>query len=456
MDQILSIPCPSFDLALSAWDQRIPPLYSKRILCFPLNACVDLQQVILLLYEGLQHTVRELPWLAGSIVPPPADEGAPPWFRSIQAKGACCLVIKDLRTSISYAELRKTNFSQGALHADQLCPFPADMYWQVDPVDVCRVQANFVDGGLLLVVSIAHTICDGAGISEVMRVFASNVRRTSLGEIMDPTALPPLPFHLDRRSLISGGGAAGSFDKNPAWKPAGQLAISPTENVCRTFRITADKLHALKNKIIATASTQGTDGLRLSTHDAISSLLFTRVMLARHRAGIIKDDDEVTMTIMVDTRGRLGLSEAYHGNAVFVVNVSLPLSQCSNPGVLGHVARQTRFELDALSGEQFRDLVAIVERREFPIIFRSFEQLHDRAFALTSYWRFDMHALDFGAPLGHIDAFRLPATGVMPGMHVVLPRLPDGGCELMVTESVQTMKDLMRDEEWARIAVPLE
>lgn len=71
MEKSIAIPCPPFSLQLSHWDKRIPPVYSKRILYFPLpnNSNEHNEYISHLLLAALRSTVEELPFLAGSVVP---------------------------------------------------------------------------------------------------------------------------------------------------------------------------------------------------------------------------------------------------------------------------------------------------------------------------------------------------------------------------------------------------
>lgn len=72
---------------------------------------------------------------------------------------------------------------------------------------------------------------------------------------------------------------------------------------------------------------------------------------------------------------------------------------------------------------------------------------------LISYFGFGMHELDFGAALGGtMEAFRLPAQGLAPGMPVVLPRLPDGSCEFVINEREDVMRFLAEDDIFRRFA----
>ena len=65
----------------------------------------------------------------------------------------------------------------------------------------------------------------------------------------------------------------------------------------------------------------------------------------------------------------------------------------------------------------------------------------------VSYFSFEMHEIDFGEALGgKIEAFRLPSKGILPGMPVVLPRLPDGSCEFVINEPEEVVRFFAEDE----------
>ena len=72
---------------------------------------------------------------------------------------------------------------------------------------------------------------------------------------------------------------------------------------------------------------------------------------------------------------------------------------------------------------------------------------------LISYFGFEMHELDFGPTLGgKIEAFRLPSEGLVPGIPVVLPRLPDGSVEFAMCEREDVVGFLLEDEVFSRFA----
>ena len=465
------------------------PLYSKRVLCFPLqnNSIEYYQHIAGLLLAALQSTVEELPFLAGSVVPFSKDQL---WLHDLRPHGAAYLEVKNLSEKISFLDLRKARFSSTLLDTQQLCPLPEPAYIRDDPIDVCRLRANFVDGGLLLVVSIIHTVCDGRGISDVLKIFADKLRRAQTGELASRSdsheEMRKCTYSFDRNSVLSGNGLPGAIENHPGWTTSplpvhASSAISKTR--CTTFHISSDSLRALKQAASPSSSSSSasatinishlSDGQQthssdpasnISTHDAIAALIWRSTMLARHRAGIISDRTTTHFTQAVDCRTRLHLPSPYFGNAIYGVKASLVLPQLVSttdsfdaprvPG-LQVAARAIRAEVSGATADKFRDLLGFVERTDMEVLTRP-SVLGDLSIAsilFVSYFWFEMHEMDFGEALGGtMEAFRIPSRGLLPGMPVVLPRLPDGSCEFVINEPEEVMRFLDEDELFLRFA----
>lgn len=354
--------------------------------------------------------------------------------------------------------LRKSKFASSLLDADLLCPFPAATYIKDGPVDVCRIRANLVDGGLILAVQVIHTVFDGRGILEVLKLFANNFRKAQTGELPTGEAIQTSKYSFDRTSVLSGKGFHGDIANHPCWT-ASTLSFhggfAKTKNVCTNFHISADSLRTLKESMSA-----GSD-LPISTHDAISALIWRSLIVARYKAGIITSESrpDVHFSVSVDCRSRLNLPDPYFGNAIYGIKSSIPLTpllanQDDHFPALKEAARAIRTEITSVTGAKFLDLVAFVERTESKMLTRLsiIEDLALGTVMLISYFGFDMHGLDFGLALGDgkIEAFRLPAQGLVPGVPVLFPRLPDGGAEFVVCESEEVMRGLGEDEVFGR------
>ena len=487
MDKSFAIQCPPFNLQLSRLDMRMAPMYSKRVLCFhlPNNSIEHKEYITRLLLTALRSTVEELPFLAGSVVPFSKDQ---PWLHDLVPHGAAYLVVKDLSREINFLDLRKARFSSVLLDTEQLCPLPEAFYLRDGPIDVCRLQANFVDGGLLLVVSIVHTVCDGRGISNVLRIFAEKLRTAQTGDPMrlstacEETSKPTYSFN--RVSILSGNGLCGAIENHPGWTTLPvpfHGGSAETKTLCTTFHISSDSLRTLKQVALSPSSSASAtiniphplDGAQtsssdqtssISTHDAIAALIWRSIMLARHRAGIISDRAITHFSQAVDCRTRLQLPEPYFGNAIYAVKTSLalPLLACTTDSFdeswisgLQTAARAIRAEVSGATAGKIRDLLGFIERTDMEILTRP-SVLGDTSIGsilFGSYFRFEMHELDFGEALGgKIEAFRLPSRGLLPGMPVVLPWLPDGSCEFVINEQEEVMRFIAEDEVFRRFA----
>ena len=418
--------------------------------------------------------MEKLPFLAGSVVPFSKDK---PWLYNLRPQGAAYLEVKNLSSTVNFQDLRKTFFSPTLLDNEQLCPLPEAIYIRDGPVDVCRLRANFAEGGLLLVVSIIHTVCDGRGITEVLKIFAEMVRKSQTGELLsrsiDEEEAPKHTYSFDRTSVLSGNGLPGAIENHPAWttspyKPRGGSANKTTR--CTIFHINSDSLRVLKQAALQSSHTLSAlaahQAPRISTHDAIAALIWRSIMLARRRAGIISDRISTQFCQAVDCRSHLNLPTPYFGNAIYPFKTSLAIPQLAPASAtdsfdigqkseLETAARNIREKVNGVTANSFRDLLAFAERTEAESLIRLsvWDDMSVGSLLLVSYFWFEMHELDFGDALGgNIEAFRLPSGGLLPGMPVVLPRLPDGSCEFVVNEEEEVMKFLREDELLRRFA----
>ncbi|KAJ5634597.1 hypothetical protein N7528_002439 [Penicillium herquei] len=455
MDRSFTVETPPFEVEISHWDRVLPPTHSKRILCFSLPEDTDKQKVVDYLHIAFHHTIQRVPLLAGSVVPLSSEQGGRPWLRNIIPEGGAQLIVKDLSEELSFADLAKANFSQHLLNTEQLCPLPEVGYFKNERVDVCRFQANFIEGGLLLVVSIIHNAADGRGVTEVIKIFANELNKAQSGETHYPLEPRPDVYRTDRTKLVSGHGVTGSIENHAAWTSDPLNAhsqIHNVENSCRTFRIGVKALNELKDSLSATA--RGPDEW-FSTNDAISAFIWRSLMLARHRAGILNADAETYVAQPVDCRGHLKIPMPYFGNVIYMTKSSVLLSDLTDfDSGLGVAARALRTDLKAVTGEKFRDLIGFAERTalDTPTRLNILEAMSTSGIILTSLFKMDLHGMNFGPIFGdgHIKALRLPARGTQAGAVIILPRVPDGSCEFMLTEQESTIKCLLEDEYFSR------
>lgn len=164
MDIMSTIEGIGFHLKLSTWDQRFPPMYSKRIIFF---ACPELPSgnhstLISALEATLQLTMQDLSFLTGTVGP---IEGRP-WLFRLRPGGSIVLIINDLREEVGYRDLQQAGFPSALVDATKLCPYYKSMYVGESGLPVCALRLNLLSGGgVALVLQIVHTACDGRGIT---------------------------------------------------------------------------------------------------------------------------------------------------------------------------------------------------------------------------------------------------------------------------------------------------
>ncbi|KAL8626924.1 hypothetical protein Q9189_007386, partial [Teloschistes chrysophthalmus] len=483
--QTFAIEGPPFNLKLSPWDRRTKVLYSKRILAFRLSVSNQehTDRIVRQLYRALKSTVEDIPFLAGAIVP---WSEAQPWLHNISPQGAAYLEVQDLSQELSFSDLYSKHFPPSLLDATALCPS--------GKADICRFRATFIDGGLLLAVSISHTVFDGRGITEVMKTLAGNLRNAPTESLSQPAAhAHPGGFanqdqtkyrdcySCDRTMLVSGQGRIGAIESHPGLTTS-NLDLPSSSGIstrCHVFCISSESLLELKKAAspyssstnTAAGSSQQEHGQSqvsdhppwISTHDAIAALMWRSIILARHRAGII-DQQETFFSQAVDCRAHLGLPKPYFGNVAYITRCSSTVSNLKgatgdtddhSPSGLRAAAQAIRKEVNNVTEEKFRDLMGFLERTEMETstITSTADTWSTRSVFLLSYYGFEMYDIDFGEALGRrIEAFRLPSQGVLLHVPVILPRLPDGSCEFIINEQREVMDLLVEDQTFRSFA----
>lgn len=230
--------------------------HSKRILCFSLPADTDKKKLTNYLHIAFHHTIQRVPFLADSVVLLSPKEGGRPWLRTIVPEGAARIVIKDLSDELDFPNLSQLGFPQHLLKTERLCPLPQVGYFKEEKVDVCQFQANFIQDGLLLCVSIIHTAADGRSVTEIIKIFSEELFRAQLVEIQYPLQSRTDIYRSDRIALMTGARRHRDVEKHSAWISTpfnAHVQIHNVKNSCPTFRISAKALKALKKMLDASS-----------------------------------------------------------------------------------------------------------------------------------------------------------------------------------------------------------
>ncbi|OAR02345.1 hypothetical protein LLEC1_04194 [Akanthomyces lecanii] len=455
MTSSFAVPCSPFRITLSQWDKVFPhwgkifpPSDAVPLYCFAVAPEADKQKIVNQLHLALQSTVQKVPFLGGAFVLPHAQDK--PWDVRLVSEGAARLDVQDLSDRQSFAELAKSKFAQHLLPED-IFPSVNDDLPPGSHVSLCRIQATWIDGGLLLVISINRVVADDRGVTEIVKIFADAFCKAQLGEISAALATNREEYVSDRTQSLAGSGKPGSVDAHAAWTSAPAIATSKQVNVqfcSRVYRIDPDALVALKN---AATCTPASAASRLSTNDAISAFIWRSVLLARHRVGLVGANEVSHIAQPIDCRVKVGLDGAYHGNVMYMTQGSLPFSELSHPRTGIVAAAQTiQTQVQSASADKFRDVLAhaeyVEDRADWRL--RIVDNVLTSGLIVTSHFKSALYEVDFGLAVdgGRAKAFRFPARESMIGTAVIFPRLPDGSCEFMVTEQSSTVNMLAADD----------
>jgi hypothetical protein len=454
MERSIAVQGAPFEVVLSHWDRTFPPTHSKRMLCFECSRSIDKEYIIQCLHLALHNLVQAVPFLAGSVVPFTADEGDRPWLRNLSSEGSAWLDIRDLSAEYSIDTFRQSNYDQKLFDADKFCSLPRVIYIQQEPVDVCRFCVTFIEGGAILAVQILHTVVDGYGVTECLKIFAESFRTAQVTNDFE-LRTTNTKYCSDRTVLLNGNGHVGNIQNHPAFttSPFAHGKVTGIDDSCRSFRISATALEALKKA--ASPLSHGENGQWISTGDAVAAFIWTCLLKARQRQGLLEGKSSAFFGQSIDCRRLLELPEPYFGNAFYIMRSDVPVSTLLDDNDnLRTAAAVIRADVKSITADRIRDLVALMEkvRLESHTRMSFMEDLASTAIIYSSHFKFDIHSLDFGPAFGdgHIKAFRHPTRGNILGSVIVMPRCQDGSCEFTIAERAEVFDTLAKDELWTR------
>ena len=433
---------PSFRVDLAALDARHPIHYSRRLLIFRCTSTAQRDAQLVALKTGLQALVSQCPILGGKIVPlPPEDatSGKEDW-RTIVPDQGIELVVKDLRSAIvPFEALKAADFPAIQLPYHLLVPVPEDITNE-RPFAACKVQFSAISGGTILTWAMSHSVADGSGTNELMRILAEETR---LAQEPDKARTAPIAagLGLDRTFLRDiASDIPFNVEQHPAYRlettlpsdapqskpPAAHPFEAASAEIPVFLRISPTRLAQLKDD----ATTPGAPAI--STHDALSALLWRSVLTVRRRrsAAALSLPASTTTKLFLpsDARPHLRLPPSYIGNAVYQLAAALDLGTLLSPSGLRRAARALRGAIAAVAPALVASVMA--ETRERWPAWGFVATAASTGVAMGTDWTSRMvYDDDWGRAFGPVVRYRYPSG---QPFNCVLPKLPDGSAELIV------------------------
>ncbi|KAI0466874.1 hypothetical protein F4859DRAFT_496221 [Xylaria cf. heliscus] len=477
----------------SPLDEVIPPLCYAFILAFPIES-TRRDQALEALEQGYSRLLRERPYLGGDIVRDNDPNVRPGSLRLIVPSQPTNikLDVADLTDSPgfkgrSYAVMSEAKMPQRWLDAELLAPCVAGVE---TTTKIFTGRVNWIEGGCLLAISIAHAAFDARGAFTVIKYWAhlistsqtlskpkgfsisqpGKTRVNNTKYLLPVQAIPSskAPFeHLRSRSELWGLFGLHYEDNQTLSTNATSLptnipaaaTVPPGSRTC-TFSFSNRQSAALK-----AAATPLHGKHWISTLDAITahiwaSLIRVRFIDKEEPCSIGHLDEETcrplsSMNIAVDGRRLPGCGFALPrlNNTLYMCRTHLPLSTVLASDALPTLAGAIRQTIETLKSNPdiVRDANALAA--SIPDVGCLTSTLKDSLacdLGSTSWVDLPFYDLDFGPALGTPRFFRIP-RGQFPGI-CMLPRRPNGDIEVIIYASECEIDRLLDDPNFLRYA----
>jgi hypothetical protein len=232
-----------------------------------------------------------------------------------------------------------------------------------------------------------------------------------------------------------------------------------TKHRGQVFYFSPESLKALKAEASPANATEQSDQKWISTNDALSALLWRTVMAVQSPLDTLEGDPVSVFNIAIDGRQRTNPKVHPDTLGCFLEYVAVSVSIRKMLSTL-HVADLAILIRKAIlrADDQFTDdVVALVDQLEDVdrLVPTAFLDVPGFNCVQTSWLNFKLYGLEWGPLLGNrIEAVRMPHVGVINGLQVVLPVLPDGGMEILVGVDEGCLDRLLTDPLFTKFGVP--
>ncbi|KAK3303536.1 trichothecene 3-o-acetyltransferase [Chaetomium strumarium] len=467
---------------LTALERIGPKVYVRYVFPFELGEGYDLNRVADILKSGYDALTKTLPIVGCEAVPDSAPKQAgvlraQPIADGDEIKG---IAVKDLRSPgtfpMTYADLKAKHFPLSAFDGDILFRRYA---WprRGERLPISLVQANFIPGGLILTWCLFHVFGDGNTFLTWTKLWAEGCRRAQGLAILDPVHIDPAMLADRERPGVmrASGRNPGRAEDHPEYTllpftPQGppRKMTSPSHRG-HIFYFSPAALAALKAEASPAKATRPTDDSEttwISTNDALTALLWRTVMAVQQphpaRAPAPADDDDNPVSVLiVALDGRLRTADPPvhpHTLGCFLgwAAASAPVRDMLSSSLsLADLAVRIRQAVRRADGQFTDDVAALADRLDDVdrLVPTAFLDVPGNHCVQTTWAKFDLLVVDWGGVLGgKMQAVRAPSEGIINGLQVVLPALPDGGLEVLVGVEEGSLERLLSEPLWTRFA----
>ncbi|KAL2289068.1 hypothetical protein FJTKL_02896 [Diaporthe vaccinii] len=186
-------------------------------------------------------------------------------------------------------------------------------------------------------------------------------------------------------------------------------------------------------------------------------------MAAQYPPDKVKGDEVSVFNMAVDGRLRIQppIDDGTLGSFVEFIEVKMPLRRMLDGGgkSVAEIAVLIRKAINSMDedfqGSFTNDAIKLINGLD-DVRFLSpsaFLDCPGLSCSQTSWAKFELYGLQWGPALGdRIRAIRSPSNGILNGMQIMMPELPDGGREMLCGVNEEDLPRLVADPIWRKYA----
>ncbi|EPE28677.1 hypothetical protein GLAREA_09798 [Glarea lozoyensis ATCC 20868] len=440
--------------------------YTHVLLCFPIPDTTTRESITNALRNAALELTSSFPWLAAKVVNEGSGMGNSGVFKLAQcpqfAPPNSIVQVKDCsHICPTYEDIIRSRGPFEMLDGKVLAPcvaFPEihAESTESDPACVIAIQANYIQGGLLLDAATQHNFIDGNGLFQCLRLLAKAMcgQKFSNAEIeqgnRDRRTLIPLlrpnegmldHSHLKRQPL-------------PATSRPTQSPTKPAESAAWCcFRFSGAKLKELKHSVnkdlgrnaVASSITY------VSTNDALSGFLWkclSAIRLKRRQ----QPNDFSKFSRALDARRAMQVPKEYMGQMGYNATCRISFGDLEKMS-LREVCALLRETVQTVNNEySVRSWVTFIanEPDKSTIMFGgTFNP--DTDIGLSSLAHAELYSVEFGA-LGKPQLVRRPNFGPLESIVYFWPQTEDGDIDVLMCLSGMDLQGMKEDGVWMSFA----
>ena len=434
--------------------------YSHLLILFPLRDDeASRDEAIESLRSATLKLTESFPWLAAKVINKGSGRDNSGSFElepcALWSSPNSILRVTDASSlCLPYDEIVKARGPVTMLDGNILAPrkaFPESYQEsEADPAPVLALQANFIQGGVLLDCAAQHNFVDMCGIEQCYTLLAAAMNH----EPFSPDAI--MQGNIDRRNLVPLLRSDESMKDHSHFKrpPPSDLpapSLEPDSPFSWHYvRFSAARLSELKIRAISSGG-YDLSVPYISTDDVLTAFCWQRVISVRLRR---RQTPHAFAKILraVDSRKAVGVSPRYMGDLVTIATSRIAFQELADASLLA-VASLLRTDLSVVNTRDyvrsFATLIANTSDKSTIVYGGKFNP--DTDIGSSSWARLQLYKTKFGL-LGKPDLVRRPNFGPLKSDIYFMPQTESGDIDALLCFNEEDLKGLEADAKWNEYA----